>query len=156
MKLFFDSMVWDLVDANREFEANLRRAKNAGLIQVLRSHIQIDQNSLMKDKTKLARIQKLREGFEETPIATSLFILGSSRLGEAKLGTVSATGRYLQMVDETDAKTGDKMDAVLAVTAHEAEAVFVTADVNLQKKCQKLGILFWSPSELLERLKALI
>jgi rRNA maturation endonuclease Nob1 len=155
MKLFFDSMVWDLVDANGEFEANLRRVKDAGAIQVLRSHIQIDQNSRMKDKSKLARIQKLRERFEETPIPTSLFILGSSRLGEAKLGSPSATERYLQMVDEADTKTGDKMDAVLAVTAHESEAVFVTDDVNLQKKCQKLGILFWSPNELLERLKTL-
>ena len=57
-------MVWDWVDADTEFEATLRRAKSAGLIQVLRSHIQIDQNGRMNDKAKLARILELRKEFE--------------------------------------------------------------------------------------------
>jgi predicted DNA-binding protein (UPF0278 family) len=59
------------------------------------------------------------------------------------------------MVDQVKAKTGDKMDVVLAITAHEAGAVFVTDDTTLRNKCQRLGIEFWTSSELFQKLNSL-
>lgn len=146
-------MMWDCVDANVQLREMLTAAKSAGELQIIRSHLQIDQNDRMPDKARLARIKILRDEFEESESPTSLFILGSSRLGQAKLGNESISQVYDSMLPSPDTRLGNRLDAVLALTAQEIGAVFVTADRNLAKRCRQHSIGVWELGDLIEWLE---
>ena len=146
-------MVWDCVDAHLQLREMLTAAKLAGELQIIRSHIQIDQNDRMPDKERLSRIKSLRDEFEESESPTSLFILGSSRLGQAKLGSESISQAYDSLVPSPKTSLGNKLDAVLALTAQDSGALFVTADKILAKKCRRYSIPVWELADLIKWLE---
>lgn len=136
-------MIWDRVEADADLQNQMRAAKHKGVLQIIRSHLQLDQNEKMSDRAVLSRIKALRDEFEEELVSTSVFLLGSSRLDQANLGDKSASIRFGILVPNPNSKLGVKVDAVLALTALENDAVFVTCDTRLAKKCRRQSIEAW-------------
>ena len=111
------------------------------------SHIQIDKiNQTKNKKRRLELLKKFVETIDEV-LPTESFVLGTSRLGEAKLGDgVSYYTIKTELDSKNRSKSNNSEDALIAAIAMNNGFVLLTADHDLYQVAYKLGIgaIYWA------------
>ena len=111
------------------------------------SHIQVDElNRTKNDKRRLELLQKFSETIDEV-LPTESFVLGTSRLGEGKLGDgVSYDAIRTELDSLNGGKTNNSEDALIAEIAMKNGYVLLTADFHLYQVAYALGIgtIYWT------------
>lgn len=103
------------------------------------THIQRDEISQTKDP---ARRSNLSSAFTQTVkvVPTESFIIGVSRLGEAKLSDGQDYTCLKAELDKANkGKANNVNDALIAEAAIKASAVLITADKDLANVAEKAG-----------------
>ena len=111
------------------------------------SHIQIDElNRTKNGKRRSELLQKFSETIDEV-LPTESFVLGTSRLGEGKLGAgVSYETIKTELDSLNGGKTNNSEDALIAEIAMKNGYVLLTADFHLYQVAYTLGIgtIYWT------------
>ncbi|HEU4343106.1 MAG TPA: hypothetical protein VFU31_16255 [Candidatus Binatia bacterium] len=111
------------------------------------SHIQIDElNRTKNSKRRSELLQKFSEAIDEV-VPTESFVLGTSRLGEGKLGDGVSYGSIKTELDSLNGgKTNNSEDALIAEIAMKNGYVLLTADFHLYQVAYTLGIgtFYWT------------
>ncbi len=144
LKLMFDSMVFDvLIDSSGALEA-FRAASDAGRVQAFTTHVQEDQLADAPEG-KQARFAEV----PRTCVPSSVFIVGVSRLGQARLGRGAVYSKV-----RTD--QGHFEDAIIGETAVSEEMVLITDDRRLTRRLREAhpSLEIWTSHELLASLLA--
>lgn len=139
--LLFDSMVWDEVLVNSRLQDLLVFGEAHGCIEIVRTHVQIDQNEAMRTTkpVKLTAINGLRAQLQEKDVPTEGFVLGVSRLGQAKLGSDDSNLAFEELMGNQKRTLKNASDALLAVSAEFGQRFFVSGDQRLVDKSVNLG-----------------
>ncbi|MHB1128906.1 MAG: hypothetical protein ACYC06_02525 [Ilumatobacteraceae bacterium] len=141
LKLMLDTNVVDKLVADRELLGILRREVDAGKIELLITHVQIDE-VLNTREDKRAKRDALVQLLVELParrVATYGFIPGLSRLGNAMPGSA---GNGALLLELTGGNTRHNEDAVIVLTAAWFYADVVSENTkDVPKMANKAGIL---------------
>jgi predicted nucleic acid-binding protein len=125
----FDSNIFDdLVSGNMSL--NLFNTAN---IKVYLTHIQIDEINNCKDLEKRAKLFLFMIELNPKKIATESFILGTSRIGSARL----SDGNIIEILRGGNLKHTN--DALIDETAIKNNLILITNDLTFQKKVEGLG-----------------
>jgi predicted nucleic acid-binding protein len=109
------------------------------------SHIQIDElNRTKNGKRRSELLQKFSETIDEV-LPTESFLLGTSRLGEGKLGD-GVSYETIKTDSLNGGKTNNSEDALIAEIAMKNGYVLLTADFHLYQVAYTLGIgtIYWT------------
>jgi predicted nucleic acid-binding protein len=140
-----DSNIFDkLIDEPETLELASQLVES-GALELLSTHIQADEIARTPDAERLRRL--LRVSVEQVP--TYGFVLGSSRLGMARLSeSESIESLRKGNLDHTE-------DALIAATAQFEGATLVTEDRRLAGRARARAIAVISWQEFRDRLNAL-
>jgi predicted nucleic acid-binding protein len=111
------------------------------------SHIQIDELNQTKNvqrRTKL--LEKFAEVIDEV-LPTESFVLGTSRLGEGRLGDgVSYQAMKADLDSRNKGKTNNSEDALIAEVAMKNGYTLLTADFDLYQVAyvHGIGTMYWT------------
>jgi predicted nucleic acid-binding protein len=111
------------------------------------THVQIDEINRTKNperRTKL--LEKFSETIDEV-LPTESFVLGVSRLDEARLGDGTAYESIMKTLDARNKrKPNNSEDALIAEVAMKNGYVLLTADFDLYQVAYSLGIriIYWT------------
>lgn len=142
-----DTNIFDRIDESAETIELVRRAVEAGLIQLVSTHVQRDELADIADPVKRERVARI----PTSDVATYGFVIGLSRLGMARL---SDAPPY-------DAMTGGNRrkyarDALIALTAQFEGTVLVSEDRQLRNRSEsELGVEAWTWQRFREHLESL-
>jgi len=126
IKVILDSNIYDLI-ANGSLNINLLFAKK-DVFEFYITHIQIDEINKCPDEDKRARLFLFKSKLSPIVISTESFILGTSRLGEARLGD----GKILEEIRKENSNHTE--DALIGETAIKNNLLLVTEDNQLKNK----------------------
>jgi len=139
MKLIFDSNVFDdLIKGKLDLEI----IKNISLENYI-THIQVDEINECPDKEKRAKLFNFMTEIRPEKIPTESFIIGTSRIGYAKIGDGNLI-KELRM--ENYKKTND---ALIGETAIENNLTLITNDRKFKNKVIQLGGIALTVDELI-------
>lgn len=156
-KVMFDTNIYDALVADTATFQKLIGLIDRGEIQIITTHIQDDELP-----------ERIKEAFhiEEEEIPTSGFVIGVSRIGQAKLGHTKSRLKEENLptagavwgvskwgeskwgdgsqsgisLDDIATATGNHIeDALIATTASENCDIFVTNDARLFKRLKKIA-----------------
>jgi hypothetical protein len=137
-RIVIDTMVVDLIADTPGLLEQVQEAARRGALSFVVTHIIRDQLAAApagRRDTLLGAYDAL----PKTQVPTKGFVLGLSRLGEARLGDGSETGVSAHDV-RPSGDMGGLADALIATTASGDADVLVTADSALRAKAQKAGV----------------
>lgn len=138
-------MIQDQLVATDALRDRVGELVRAGKVDLVRTHLQQDENNDTPDPDKRERLQSL----ELPVIPTSGFVLGVSRLGLARLSEP-------EPIEELRAgNQAHTNDALLGATAIESGRVLVTDDTTLRGRALARGARVWSGAELVAYLATL-
>ena len=120
-----------IADTPGALEAIQRAAKTRRLI-IVTSHIIRDQLTATGDPTRRGLLLNICDALPAESVPTHGFVLGVSRLGEARLGDGRQSGVSIGKVRPSG--RGGMQDALIATTASGEADVLVTEDRDLCKK----------------------
>ncbi|MBI2047109.1 hypothetical protein HYT26_03030 [Candidatus Pacearchaeota archaeon] len=129
--VIFDSNIYDLI-ADGTLNISLLSAKKDDF-EFYITHIQIDEINKCSDEDKRARLFLFKSKVSPVVIPTESFILGTSRLGEAKLGD----GKILEEIRKENLNHTE--DALIGETAIKKNLLLVTEDSQLKNKVNSLN-----------------
>ena len=139
----FDTNAFDkLAQSIQNTEISAESLAQCG-VTLWATHIQLDEiNHTPTYNEEKARIRKgnrdvYRDLFEEVP--TETFVLGSSRLGMAKLSDGVIYGGLFSDLNEREKKDNNIEDALIAEAAINNSFILVTNDTNLLEVVLKHG-----------------
>jgi hypothetical protein len=136
-------MIFDLLAESDGRLETVRELVERGELELVETHVQRDEHSRITDPEKRARVRSVPT--RSTP--TWGFVLGTSRLGEARLGPAEPIeGVCRGNLDHAE-------DALIASTALFDGCTLVTNDRRLTNRARKLGVDVWSGDQLLAYLK---
>lgn len=130
-KYIFDSHLFDALVAKHLTMNELEDAKKNGATFYI-THVQIDEINRCTDEDKRAILNLLMVKIAPKVIPTETFVMGRSRLGEAKLGT---SGVYEKIYNGNKAHIED---ALIGEVAVKNDMILVTEDTGLKKKVAAL------------------
>ncbi len=131
IKVIFDSNIYDLI-ANGTLNVSLLFTKKDDF-EFYITHIQIDEINKCPDEDKRARLFLFKSKLSPIVIPTESFILGTSRLGEARLGD----GKILEEIRKENLNHTE--DALIGETAIKNNLLLITEDNQLKKKVISLN-----------------
>ena len=138
MQLMFDSNIFDDLVSGK-LPLDLFGSTN---IKIYVTHIQIDEINKCEEIDKRARLFLLMVELKSEKRATESFILGTSRLGSAKLGD----SNIIETLRAGNLKYTN--DALIGETAIKNNLVLITNDSNFRKKVENLGGVVMNVQEL--------
>lgn len=169
LKCMFDTNVF-----NRIVDGKITSESLIGRVMAHATHIQRDEINNTKDAERRARLSKMFDDVVSASDPTASFVIGVSRLGEARLGGsrevptastvwgVSRWGKgnwsanddlYSALKSELDklnqSKRNNTQDALIAETSIKGQYVLVTDDADLATVTKKYGGKCLSVAELL-------
>ena len=129
MKIMIDTNIYDsLIDDSKTFKL-VEQLMEKELVKILTTHIQ-------EDEVEQTKVTDKREELKKVPITnkigTSLFVIGTSRIGEARLGSGAENGVEFTRIQRSNSKHTN--DAIIAFTAAKEADVLVTEDAKLRAK----------------------
>jgi predicted nucleic acid-binding protein len=149
--LLLDSNVIDAAVADDAFRTAMIAAATAGTVQLLITHVQIDEildTPVVKDVHRSALVRVLAEIPAER-IPTYGFIIGLSRLDNARVTDDEGAAFIETLRAGNPSRT---RDAVLIATARYEKATFVSNDRRARNTALRNGVAALSPAELVPML----
>lgn len=129
MKVIFDSNVFDdLINGKLDIET-----LKTGKYKVYITHIQVDEINECPDNEKRAKLFNFLTEIRPEKISTESFIIGTSRLGSAKLGD----GNLIEELRMGNYKRTN--DALIGETAIKNSLTLITNDKKFRNKVIELG-----------------
>lgn len=132
VRIMLDNSIYSALSKPENFSyiRMLNDLIDAGKVQNLITHIQIDEMEGIKEPTQKARVNAISRTF----IPTSGFVLGYSRLGMARLGGGTPALKY-----EDVRKTSKRIvkDSLVSITAASDADIFVTEDKIQAKRFKR-------------------
>ncbi len=129
MKLIFDSNVFDdLISGKLELET-IEKSK----YEIYITHIQVDEINECSDKERRARLFNFMTEIRPEKIPTESFIIGTSRIGSAKIGD----GHLIEELRMGNYKKTN--DALIGETAIKNNLILITNDKKFKNKVVELG-----------------
>lgn len=129
MKLIFDSNVFDdLISGKLKLE-NINEKNH----EIFITHIQVDEINECSDTEKRARLFNSMTEIKPKKIPTESFIIGTSRIGSAKIGN----GNLIKKLRRRKLK--ETNDALIGETAIKNNLTLITNDKKFKNKVIKLG-----------------
>jgi predicted nucleic acid-binding protein len=113
----------------------------------LATHVQIDELNRTKDEERRAKLFLIFAKTINDVVPTESFILGTSRVDEAKLGDGAPYAAIKKMLDSLNGgKQNNSEDALIAEVALKNGYVLLTADRDLYEVAQRLniGVMYWA------------
>ena len=111
------------------------------------SHIQFDELSRTRNIEKRVKLkEKFAEIIDEV-LPTESFVLGTSRLGEGRLGDGASYQTIKRELDSRNkAKLNNSEDALIAEVAMRNGYTLLTADFDLYQVAytQGIGVIYWT------------
>lgn len=145
LRLMLDTMIYDLLVADPPLLDGLIELVDRGDVEVLTTHVQEDELAAIPDAAKRASIARV----PRRQVATSHFVLGTSRLDHARLGE---PGDFEALRGGMD-HLGHTHDALIGATAAYERAVLVTEDARLASRAAAAGVTVWNFEELRQHLR---
>lgn len=130
MKLILDTNVFDILIADRISIKDFDLQKN----EIFITHIQVDELNECSDSEKRARLFNVLTEIRPIKRTTESFIIGTSRIGEAKINDGSNLIDKLRMNNFKNTN-----DAIIGETAIKNNLTLVTNDKKFKNKVIKLG-----------------
>lgn len=130
-KIIFDSNIYDLI-AEGSLNINILFGKKEDF-EFYITHIQTDEISKCPDEDKRAKLFLFITKVSPIVIPTNSFVLGLSRLGEARLGDT----KLLEEIRKENLK--HTKDALIGEVAIKNNFVLITEDVRLKNKINSLN-----------------
>ncbi|WP_420032207.1 PIN domain-containing protein [Streptomyces sp. cg28] len=145
-RVVFDSNAIDpIVDTPGAYQA-LRGAVDRGELEVLYTHITIDELSAIPDLERRRRLLTSMTGLGQ-PVPTGVFVLDHSRLDHARLGDEAAAAALENLRSGSLKNTND---GIIASTARYEGCALVTNEARrLPNRSREEGIEVLSTSDLL-------
>ena len=148
LRVMLDTNIFDRIIEVPGFAGHLRSLTAGGRLDIVVTHVQEDELARIPDTAKRREVQLV----PRRSIATSVFLMGFSPLGAARLGEGDGGGLSLDELAERNRVP----DAVIALTAAaEAEEVeaFVTEDARLARsvKAKAKTLKVWNFTEFRHR-----
>ena len=147
-RVLLDSNAMDLLADLPGAIDTVRAAIRSRTIELLHTHVTRDELAKIPDPDRRARLlEVVAELSNATP--TGAFILGHSRLGQARLNNDKHTVHVLR-----SHSVKHSPDALIAITAKVDRCALITNDRRLTNRARECGIEVLTPSELLADLAA--
>lgn len=140
MKIILDSNIFDDLVAG-QLELDFVENLNA---EIFITHIQVDELNNCPDHEKRAKLFLHLTEVRPQKLATESFVVGTSRLGSAKLGD----GEILEKLRNGNLKKTN--DALIGETAIKNGLTLITNDKELKRNVNKLGGKALTIKEFLE------
>lgn len=138
-RFLVDSNVYDQLVVAPERQIPVIDCCEAGAIELLMTHVQVDELMAMPDDSKHGRV--LAIPFTQVP--TYGMVLGTSRVGLARFGEP-------ELIDAVRSDEGNHVnDALLASTAKYEQAILVTNDRRLSNRAMEIEVEVWDSSRFL-------
>ena len=118
--------------------------------KLLASHIQIDEINKTRSEERRARLFLQFAKMNIQIVPTESFVIGTSRLGGARLSDGDLFTTILGELDRVNgSKSNNSMDALIAEAAIKNDYALLTADYHLAKIVEKLGgkVRYWESIE---------
>ncbi|NKQ38800.1 MAG: hypothetical protein HF967_04895 [Methanosarcinales archaeon] len=129
LRIILDSNLFDdIVTGNLKIDENIKKKAEFYI-----THIQVDEINKCSDEEKRAKLFLFMGKASPVIIPTASFILGKSRLGEARLGD----GIIFEELKKGNIKHTE--DALIGETAIKDNLILVTQDVTLKNKVNSQG-----------------
>ncbi|MEQ9377302.1 MAG: hypothetical protein RIG68_19090 [Imperialibacter sp.] len=129
MKLIFDSNVFDDIVSGK---LKLEVIENLNA-EIFLTHIQIDELNRCSDSEKRARLFLMLIELRPTKIPTESFVIGTSRIGSAKIGD----GKLIEKLRKGNRKKTN--DAIIGETAIKNYLTLITNDITFRNTVIQLG-----------------
>jgi len=139
MRLIFDSNVFDDLISGK---LDLKAVEND---EIYITHIQVDELNECSDKEKKEQLLKSVKEVEPEKLATESFIIGTSRIGSAKIGD----GDLIEQLRMGNYKKTN--DALIGETAIKNNLTLITNDRKFKNKVIELGGNSLSVYELISK-----
>ena len=146
--LFDTNVIDEVLDDLELCELFVRASAELG-VKFYVTHIAIDEVEkipIARDELRQALLQVIAQ-VPTVRIATSTFVLGISRLGEARLGSDAEAEDFDRLTGGNDRHAED---AMLALTARSIGAIVVSEDKDLRKRAGRLAITCLTTGQLQE------
>ncbi len=124
-KICFDSNVFDEITNGKLNIADLIKLKEK--LEYYITHIQVDEINECPDKEKRAKLFLMMGKLAPIIISTTSFVLGKSRLGEARLGD----GKIFEELRNGNLKNTE--DSLIGEVSIKEGIILVTQDIKLRK-----------------------
>jgi hypothetical protein len=145
-RVVLDSNAVDpIADLPGAYEA-VRRAVDGGQVEILYTHINIDELAMIPDSERRCRLLLVLIDLGHL-IPTGAFVLDFSRLNFARLGNDADGTETLR-----SGRIRHSRDALIAVTAEVEKCALVTNEKRLANRARDCGIEVMTTSELLATL----
>jgi hypothetical protein len=159
VKCLFDSMIYDRLVEDEGCRNLLIRRCEQGLVEVLVTHIQLDQLQATPDAEKRALLLAMANAIRSTRIPTDGAVWGLSKWGESKWGGGTAD---IKVDDIASGNLRHYADGLLVATAAAEADIFVTEETRLPKKIRRyqtnlralsfqISVDFWNHSISIRR-----
>jgi predicted nucleic acid-binding protein len=128
MKIMLDSNAYDKVIATPDLLSELERVIAEGRVELVSTHIQDDELDKVPDSAKKEALKKILT----RNVPTTEFVIGTSRIGQAKIGVGESCGIRYADIQRGNPKHIE--DALIALAAAAEADVLVTEETRLFKK----------------------
>ena len=150
-RVLFDSNAIDpIADTAGAFEA-LKAATEAGLLEILYTHVTIDELAAISDLNRRQRLTLLMVDLGRI-VPTGAMVLGVSRLNFCRLGADGGEG-MLEALRSQNIRHSP--DAAIGITAHVEGCALVTNDERLAKRAAGVEIETLTTQALLDEVAGL-
>ena len=134
-KIIFDSHTFDYISDGKLNIDKILSSKIKGFEYYI-SHIQVEELSNCPEADKRAKLSLIKTKIAPILIPTESFILGTSRLGHARLGTGNI---FNQITKTSENKEKFTNDALIGETAIKVGLTLVTNDSKLKNRVKAEG-----------------
>jgi predicted nucleic acid-binding protein len=113
--------------------------------EFIATHVQIDELNRTKDQERRAKLSLMFAKLRSEVWETESFVLGTSRLDEAKLGEAITFQSIKDALDARKKKPNNVQDALIAEVAISNNFTLLTSDKDLATVVQSLGakVRYW-------------
>lgn len=146
VRVLLDSNAFDAIALDDATLALVEKAIQAGQLELVVTHIQIDEVSATPDEARRSRLLRLSS---TANTVTAGFVFDVSRLDYAALMSEDEVAIYDRV---TAGNVRHAEDALLLLTAKREGIAIVTDERRLPNQCRAEGVTAWTPSELLAML----
>ncbi|MGY2876541.1 putative nucleic acid-binding protein [Marmoricola sp. URHA0025 HA25] len=150
MLVLFDSNVYDVFADDEGLRQTLGDPIDGGRLHLLTTHVQRDELTAVGDARRRERLLGVLRLAE--PVAAGGFVLGSSRLGEARLMSEADAAVFDTKMRNGMRDAGGTNDALIIATASFENAMLVSEDRRCRARAQRAGVSAVEVAWLLEQL----
>lgn len=140
-----DTNAVDVINETDGLSEALRPLVEAGKLDILWTHISIDELLAIKDEERRSRF--INCGAQLARVVDTIgFVLGVSRLGMATLGPAEPIQEYRG----DSANDNNLKDALIVIAAQHGADGVVTNDTRMIPKCRARGMRVIDPADVLD------